>query len=95
MEELWSPSEPSQEKILKDLQTRTASITSTLHVLDSDDVKETSLIPSPRGVRVQGGSKFSTNVAEITVKAAAEILGVGNRLFLVHTLADYFHLDPS
>ncbi|XP_043736748.1 uncharacterized protein LOC122679964 [Cervus elaphus] len=74
-------------------QTQTASITSTLHVLDRDDVKETSLIPSPSGV--QRGSKFSTNVAEITIKAAAETLGFGNRLFLVHTLADYFHLDLS
>lgn len=47
-------------------------------------------------IRAHGGSKeFSTIIAEITLKAAAETLGVQDRLFLVHTLADYFHLDPS
>ncbi|CAM2097621.1 unnamed protein product [Caretta caretta] len=81
-------------------KTPRANVNFTLHVQDSILIpeKETGLSHMPKGnifssERCRRDSSLTS--AEIIIHAAAESLDVQQRLFLVCTMAEYLHLDPT
>ncbi|XP_043402755.1 uncharacterized protein LOC122465839 [Chelonia mydas] len=81
-------------------KTPRANVNFTLHVQDSILIpeKKTGLSHMPKGnifssERCRRDSSLTS--AEIIIHAAAESLDVQQRLFLVCTMAEYLHLDPT
>ncbi|KAH1185341.1 hypothetical protein KIL84_018090 [Mauremys mutica] len=81
-------------------KTPRANVNFTLHVQDSILIPEktTGLSHMPKGNIISSercSRDSSLTSAEIIIHAAAESLDVQQRLFLVCTMAEYLHLDPT